>query len=336
MYTTIDKGVENLRDTILSLGELLVDLVPGREDMLIRDAGPVIKTASGSAGIFACAATLLGEKGGFIGKVGRDSLSRLVTDTLRDQGVDMSHVIESEEGQIGLAFLEYLPERRNYQYYRKNSVGSLLRAEELDESYIADAFAVHFPGMLLELTPEMRGACERLMEIAKRHGVLLSFDPNIRSELAADDGARARLMKAVGMADIVAPTLKEGQLITGKNSIGDVLRSLHTMGPSVVALTRDKDGLVLSRAGQVVFVDGIDEEPIDPTGAGDTLAAALCVGLRENMPLVELGCFCNCAGTLVIKKKGAIGMALPTRAEVDAMVTSGICKTRTAALAGLA
>lgn len=313
-----------------------MDLVPGREDMLIREAGPVIKTASGSAGIFACAAALLGGKGGFIGKVGKDSLSQLVMNTLREQGVDMSHVIESDEGQIGLAFLEYLPDRRNYQYYRRNSVGSLLRAEELDESYIAGAYAVHFPGMLLELTQEMRGACEHLMELAKRHGALLSFDPNIRSELSADDGVRTRLIKAVCMADVVAPTLKEGQLITGKQTIGDVLRALHLMGPHVVALTRDKDGLVLSRDGQVVFVDGIDEEPVDPTGAGDTLAAALCVGLRENMPLVELGCFCNCAGTLVITKKGAIGMALPTRAEVDAMVASGICKVHTALLTSLA
>jgi len=335
LYTTYDKDVEKKHDMILSLGELLVDLVPDKEDMLIQDAGPVIKTASGSAGIFACAAALLGKNGGFIGKVGKDSLSRLVTNTLRSQGVDMSHVIESEEGQIGLAFIEYLPERRNYQYYRRYSVGSLLSAEDLDEEYIAKAFAVHFPGMLLELTPQMRGACERLMEIARKHKVLLSFDPNIRSELSENEGAKQRLMKAVSMADVVAPTLKEGQMITGKENIGEVLRALHDMGPRIVALTRDKDGLVLSRDGQVVFVDGIDEKPIDPTGAGDTLAAALCVGLRENMPLVELGCFCNCAGTLVITKKGAIGMALPTRAEVDALTASGVCKAKTVALAEL-
>ena len=46
---------------------------------------------------------------------------------------------------MGLAVLEYLPEGRNYQYYRKNSVGSLLRASELDAEYISGAYAVHFP-----------------------------------------------------------------------------------------------------------------------------------------------------------------------------------------------
>lgn len=40
-----------LRKPILALGELLVDLVPERTGMRIEDAGAVIKTASGSAGI---------------------------------------------------------------------------------------------------------------------------------------------------------------------------------------------------------------------------------------------------------------------------------------------
>ena len=311
---------------ILALGELLVDLVPERENMRIRDAGAVIKTASGSAGIFACAATLLGGQGGFIGKVGTDSLSRMVAETLEAQGVDLSRLIVSEEGQIGLAFLEYLPEGRNYQYYRKNSVGSHLRASELDEAYIAGAYAVHFPGMLLELTPEMRGACERLVSLAREHGVLVSFDPNIRRELASDESALARLRWAVKNADIIAPTLDESRVITGERDIGRVLRALHAMGPRVVALTRDKDGAVLSMDGLVAVADGIDMAPVDPTGAGDTLAAALCVGLREGMKLERLAAFCNCAGTLVITRRGAIGMALPTRAQVDEMAASGVCR----------
>ena len=171
-----------LRKPILALGELLVDLVPERTGMRIEDAGAVIKTASGSAGIFACAAALLGAQSGFIGKVGRDSLSRMVMRTLEEQGVDLSCVTVSDQGQIGLAFLEYLPGGgRNYQYYRKHSVGSLLGADDLDQAGIAGAYAVHFPGMLLELTPQMRGACERLVEIARskrRAGVLRPQHPS--------------------------------------------------------------------------------------------------------------------------------------------------------------
>lgn len=317
---------------ILALGELLIDLIPGRDGMRMEDEGPVIKTASGSAGIFACAAALLGGNSGFIGKVGRDSLSRMATHTLHQQGVDISHLVQAEEGQLGLAFLEYLPDGRNYQYYRKNSVGSTLCAADLDEEYIASAFAIHFPGMLLELTSEMRSACQRAVEIARAHGVLVSFDPNIRRELTSNEEARERMLWAVRSADVVAPTLEEGRIVTGEQEIGAVLRALHAMGPRVVALTRDKDGAVLSRDGMVAFAPGIDQPPIDPTGAGDTLAAALCVGLRENMDLARLACFCNCAGTLAIRHKGAIGMALPTRVQVEELMDSGVCPVTTARL----
>lgn len=311
---------------LLALGELLIDMIPGEEGMRIEDAGPVIKTASGSAGITACVMTLLGGNGGFIGKVGYDSLSRLVTSTLSQQGVDMSHVAVSDEGQTGLAFLEYLPDGRNYQYFRKDSVGSKLRPEDLDEAYIAGAYAVHFPGMLLELTPEMRASCEKLVEIARANGVLVSFDPNIRREIASDEAARQRLLGIIANSDILAPTLEEGRMVTGETSIGNVLRALHAMGPRVVALTRDKDGAVLSRDGQVAIAHGLAIHAVDPTGAGDSFAAALCVGLQEDMPLDQLAAFCNCTGSLVCTKKGAIGMALPTRAQVEALMASDMCR----------
>ena len=314
-----------LRKPILALGELLVDLVPERTGMRIEDAGAVIKTASGSAGIFACAAALLGAQSGFIGKVGRDSLSRMVMRTLEEQGVDLSCVTVTDQGQIGLAFLEYLPGGgRNYQYYRKHSVGSLLGADDLDQAGIAGAYAVHFPGMLLELT--MRGACERLVEIARSNGVLVSFDPNIRQELASGSDALRRLQWAMEQADVAAPTLAEGQFLTGETTVGNVLRALHRMGPRVVALTRDKDGAVISMDGQVAVAEGIDMEAVDPTGAGDTLAAALCVGLQEGMPLMRLAAFCNSAGTLVITRRGAIGLALPTREQVEALAASEACR----------
>ena len=84
--------------------------------------------------------------------------------------------------------------------------------------------------MLLELTPQMRGACERLVEIARSNGVLVSFDPNIRQELASGSDALRRLQWAMEQADVAAPTLAEGQFLTGETTVGNVLRALHRMG----------------------------------------------------------------------------------------------------------
>ena len=314
--------------TIYALGELLIDMIPAQENMRISDPGAVIKAVSGSAAIFACAAQLLGGNAGFIGKIGEDSLSGMAISAMRTQGVNIDHLVRSDEGQIGLAFLEYTPEGRNYQYYRTRSVGSLLRADELPEKAIAGASIVHFPGMLLELTEEMRGACLRLLDLAKRYGIPVSFDPNLRRELGRGSDAMDRMLNAISRADIVAPTLEEGRILTGESTPGTVIRALHAMGPSVVALTMDKDGCIISKDGRAAVAEGIACDAVDPTGAGDTLAAALCVGLREKMDLEKLAAFCNCAGMLAVTRRGAIGAALPERCRVEEVMASGACRVR--------
>lgn len=310
---------------IVALGELLVDFVPARVDMRLCEQGEIIKTASGSAGIFACAAANFAGHSSFLGRLGRDALSGMVFDVVSAQKVDLSHAVLSEQGQIGLAFIEYLPTGRNYQYYRENSVGSQYSAEMVDAAYLSNAFALHYPGMLLELSVPMRTACERAVQIARENHVLVSFDPNIRKEMMRSEEARARLHAALCNSDIIAPTLEEGRFITGKEDIGDVLRALHAMGPQVVALTRDKDGAVLSASGKVVFAGGIDVAAIDPTGAGDTFAAALVYCVQKDYPIERAALFCNSAGTLATMKRGAIGMALPSLAAVEALMATNPC-----------
>lgn len=311
---------------ILALGELLLDFVPTRSDMRLSEPGTVIKTVSGSAGIFSCAAAALGARCGLLGKVGRDPFSRLAVETVVRSGVDTSHMVRSEEGQIGLAFLEYLPEGRNYQYYRENSVGSRFSAGDLDEEVVAQAQILHLPGMLLELNESIRGACFEAVAMAKRHGVLVSFDPNIRGELHWGGEARERMLRMASQADILKPTLAEARQLTGREDVWEILDVLHGMGPKLVAISQDKDGALLSAGGQVVASPGIDVPVVDPTGAGDCFAAALCRCVQRDMPLEEAARFCNCVGTLVCTKRGAVGMAIPSEAEVEELMASGLCR----------
>ena len=149
---------------------------------------------------------------------------------------------------------------------------------------------------------------------------------------ARDEAARKRLKDIVSRADIIAPTLEEGRQITGETSLGGVLRALRGLGPRVIALTMDKDGAALCIEDQVILAEAAPVQEVDPTGAGDTFAAALCVGLREGMEPKHLAMFCNAAGALAVTKRGAIGMALPTREEVDALVNAGACRMKEIAL----
>jgi sugar/nucleoside kinase (ribokinase family) len=311
---------ETKKKRVVAIGELLVELIPDHPEGKLHAPGTIIKTASGSSGIFACAVAKLGCESGFIGQIGKDELSRFVQNVVAMQGVDISKVIVAEEGQIGLSFVEYLENGRNFQFYRKDSVGSQLNEDGIDEQYIKKSAAIHYSGMLLELSDSMRAACNKAVEVAKANDVIVSFDPNIRKELLKKEGAVERLRLAIRKADVISPTLEEAQFITEETEIDKIIEKLHTMGPRVVVITRDEAGAVYSCGGKKVVQEGMKVNAIDPTGAGDTFAAALITGILNGWNLSQIACFTNCAGGLATTKQGTIGLALPTLDEVKGFV----------------
>ena len=310
--------VKNPKGKIISIGELLVEFIPVNPTLRLHEEGSILKTASGSSGIFACANAKICDRAAFIGKIGPDALSQFVIGVMEREGVDISRVVTGE-GQIGLSFLENLEHGRNFEYYRKNSVGSKFGPEDVDEEYIRNASAIHYSGMLLELSESMREACIKCVKIAKDAGVMISFDPNIRKEVMKSDDARKRLYEGIETADVIAPTLEEARFVTGLDSEMENLEELHKRGPKVVALTRDADGAVLSDGKRIISVAGTGVTAVDPTGAGDTFASMLVYGIQEGWDLEKIAVYCNCAGGLAVTKQGSIGRALPSLEEVEQM-----------------
>ena len=135
--------VKNPTGKIISIGELLVEFIPVNPTLRLHEEGSILKTASGSSGIFACANAKICDRAAFIGKIGPDALSQFVIGVMEREGVDISRVVTGE-GQIGLSFLENLEHGRNFEYYRKNSVGSKFGPEDIDEEYIRNASAIHY------------------------------------------------------------------------------------------------------------------------------------------------------------------------------------------------
>lgn len=318
--------INNPGGKIVSIGELLVEFIPVEPTLKISEEGSILKTASGSSGIFACANAKICDRAAFIGKIGQDHLSEFVYNIMKREGVDISHVVKSDDGQIGLSFLENLETGRNFQYYRSRSVGSTFGPEDIDEEYIRKASAIHYSGMLLELSESMREACKTCVKIAREAGVMVSFDPNIRKEVMKSDAAKQRLYEGIKNADVIAPTFEEAKFVTGLEDPLEILEELHSLGPQVIALTRDKDGAIVSDGNKVVFVEGMSVDAIDPTGAGDTFASMLIYGIQEGWELEKIAVYCNCAGSLAVTKQGSIGRALPTLEEVEALVKQGKCK----------
>jgi sugar/nucleoside kinase (ribokinase family) len=300
---------------ICAIGELLLELLPETPDVLFEEYGRMIKSPSGAAGIFACAAAALDAEVSLICRLGTDGFSRFALKAVEQYGVDTSQVTIDPERQIGLAFVEH-SQQRNFIYYRKNSAGSTLSPEHVVTEHVAKYQAVHFPAMLLDISASMRDACLKLLQISKEQGLLVSIDPNIRRELKKNNSDDL-LQQVLTQADILTPSEEEALLITGKTTVDEAAAALLALGPQVVAVTCGVQGAVVYSADEKVVIPEYPVQPLDNVGAGDVFAAAFLVGLLEGMSLTAAGNFANTAAALKVKKQGGIGRGLPTRQEVE-------------------
>ena len=100
------------------------------------------------------------------------------------------------------------------------------------------------------------------------------------------------------------------------------LDRLHAAG-GLVAVTLGAQGAVLYRDGsEIARAAPPTVTVVDTTGAGDTFVAALTVALLESRPEAEALAFACAAGAASTLKPGA-QPALPSRVDVDALMTTG-------------
>ena len=132
------------------------------------------------------------------------------------------------------------------------------------------------------------------IRLAREAGVVVSFDPNVRSILGSQETGRAT-EEALASADLITPTLEEATAITGQTDPFAAARELRARGPKLVAVTLAADGAVLLADGEPLLCPGYEVEIVEPTGAGDCHAAAAMVGYLSGWALEELGLFANAA-----------------------------------------
>lgn len=83
----------------------------------------------------------------------------------------------------------------------------------------------------------------------------------------------------------------------------------------LVALTRGWRGLTLFGGGDRFEVPGLPREEVDPTGAGDVLAASFLVRYHETQDPLEAAAFACCAASCAVEAVGTAGLGDRTEVE---------------------
>jgi sugar/nucleoside kinase (ribokinase family) len=173
-----------------------------------------------------------------------------------------------------------------------------------------------------------RSATLRAVECARKSGLLISFDPNLRPSLWGSlDDAKRIMIECLGRADMVKVNETEVEFITGAKDMKEGSDRILEYGPKLVLMTRGAESSAFNNGKCHGEVGAFKVKMADPVGCGDAFVAGAMVGLISKVKdrsdlagldyddLVEIVRFANAAGALTATKVGVIP-ALPTREEV--------------------
>ncbi len=302
---------------VVTFGETMVLFNPETEGPL-RYVGTFTKSIGGAESNVAIALARLGHKVGWFSKLGQDEFGRFIKSTIMGEDVDVSRVLMDETRPTGIFFKErFSTVNPSVYYYRKNSAASSFKSEDIDLSYLCQAKILHITGISLALSTSFREAIFYAVKEAKKCGVLISFDPNIRLKLWEKEEARKWIIDLAKESDILFPGDDEAELLFGTKDPVEVCRICHDMGIKIVALKLGKKGSYLSSPEFQGEVSGYPiENPVDTVGAGDGFAAGFLSAYLENLSLVDCGKRANAVGAMATLVKGDME-GFPYREQVD-------------------
>jgi len=305
---------------VISLGEALIDFISLEAGANLEDAPGFEKCPGGAPANFAVACARLGLATGFVGKVGDDPFGRFLSSTLERNGVDVSRVSYSEE-RTALAFVSIAENgERQFMFYRRPCADVMLKEGDIDENYIAASRVLHFGTVSLSESPS-REATLVAVEYARKAGVSVSFDPNIRFHLwpKGEEEIREEVISVAKMSDILLPSQEEAEFLTGMG-VDDALEEFLSWGPGMVCIKLGEEGCISGDGDRTLRVPGIRADAVDTTGAGDGFDAGFIFGVLKGFDLGKTSLYGNAVGSLVVRKRGAM-TSLPQIDVVEALVS---------------
>jgi len=259
----------------------------------------------------AVAAARAGAQVSFIGKVGNDPFGELARTTYRQESIDATWLLTSENPTGAAAII--------------------IDAESGENSIIV------VPGACLDLTPrEVDGARELIagsaifvtqLELALptvEHGLALAHSLGVPTILNPAPGCK--LPESIfPNCDYVTPNESETEVLTGIRvcSAADAERAADCFlgfGVENVVITMGAQGAFVKNRSVKAVVPAFDAGPVvETTGAGDAFNGGLAVALAEGRDLVDAARF-GCATAAISVTRHGTAPSMPHRGEIDELL----------------
>ncbi|WP_314001956.1 sugar kinase [uncultured Paenibacillus sp.] len=291
---------------VFTIGELLVEIMRTETNSPLSApglfAGPY---PSGAPAIFIDAVAQWGLKAGIVGAVGEDAFGRCLIERLEKDRVDCTHVHRSGSRTTGMAFVTYYDDgSREFLFHMKDSAAVDIPRPD-NPGYLAGTNVLHISGTSLTINEEIRAMCYEAVRFVKNAGGIVTFDPNLRPELAGDRTWVSWYKPVLEQTDILLPSGEELEWLTGCASADEAAVRLHEQGVSLIIRKMGEQGSMMYLDGAPSTVaPGFRVDCVDPTGAGDCFNAGVVYGYLQGWAWEDTLRFANAAAALSTTVRG--------------------------------
>lgn len=266
----------------------------------------------------------LGFHVGWLSRVGHDSFGDFIRQTLEKEGLDCRHLHTDTEHSTGLLFKERALGGADpkVEYFRRGSAASFLSPLDAEAVDFDALRHVHATGIPPALSPSARELAHYTLQKARASGASISFDPNLRPSLWANEADMRETLNALAaLSDWVLPGLTEGQLLTGQKTPYDVAGYYLDHGASAVIIKLGPEGSyyrgTLGGTDEQVTVPGYRvAEVVDTVGAGDGFAVGVISALLDGRSAQQAAQRGNLIGAQAVQVIGDME-GLPTRERLN-------------------
>ncbi|WP_422035850.1 sugar kinase [Reyranella sp.] len=296
---------------IVCLGEPLIEFNRPKES----DGRTWLQGFGGDSQNVAIAAARQGASTGYLTSVGQDWMGDAFLDLWQSEGVDASRVTRHPSAPTGVSFVTHSAAGHKFDYLRKNSAASLMTPDMLPADYIASARVFHLSAIGQAISDSARETCDAALEIARKAGVKVSYDTNLRLRLWDLDTAREVIDATIARCDIALPSLDDSQQLTGLKEPEAIAAYYLELGAPLVALKMGADGSLIATRERQTRIAPHQVEAVDATGAGDTFDGAFLTRLLAGDDPETAARYANVAAALSTTGYGAV-TPMPRAADV--------------------
>jgi len=170
---------------VVGFGEIMGRLAPS-ENLRLRQANQLDVTYAGAEASVCASICNFGGEARYVTALPKHSIAESAMDTIRAVGIDTSCILRTDEGRMGLYFLETGANQRpsNVIYDRADSAVAITPAGDYDwDAIFDDAQWLHLSGITPALSKSAAEATLVAAKKAQKAGAKVSIDLNFRKKL---------------------------------------------------------------------------------------------------------------------------------------------------------